>query len=430
MPLGRDTLYGFVAVCTLAGGLSIATVNAASGFSEKVLYAFQGGSDGAGPWGGLIPDNTGKLYGTTIAGGGGTGCDTGSQGCGTVFKLAPDGTEHVLYAFKGGSDGAFPETTLTVDMSGNFYGTTTIGGTGSCNCGTIFKVARDGKESVLYSFQGGGSDGYAPVGGLTQGSQGNLYGTTFAGGNNVAECGGEGKGCGTMFKVSPDGTETVLYIFCSLTNCSDGAEPEAGLITDQDGNFYGTTTIGGTGSCDSTQCGTVFKIAPDGTESVLYSFQGGGDGAFPEASLIADTSGNLYGTTLGGGNSTNCYYSCGTVYKLTPDGTESVLYSFKGGSYGYWPDAGLIMDSVGNLYGTTTYGGGGCRAVGGCGIVFKLKPNGVEQVLFRFSRAGKFGTYGGANPEAGLFLGRHGILYGTAAAGGTKNDGVVFALTK
>jgi uncharacterized repeat protein (TIGR03803 family) len=383
--------------------------------SEKVLYAFEGGSDGAVPYGGLISDNAGNLYGTTSGGGSGTGCP---GNCGTVFKVTPDGTENVLYSFQGGSDGAGPIAGLIADSAGNYYGTTSAGG--AADAGTVFELAPDGTETVLYPFKGG-SDGGVPWAGLIMDSARNLYGTTEFGGN-MAECNRDG--CGTVFKVTPSGAETVLYSFCSQTNCSDGSSPVAGLIMDSEGNFYGTTGVGGTGSCSGfPNCGTVFKVTPDGTETVLYSFHGGSDGALPEAGLIADNNGNFYGTTAGGGGCA-ANGNCGTVFKFAPDGTETVLYAFQGGSDGNIPEAGVIMDTFGNLFGTTYSGGGTTKCHrGGCGTVFKLAPDGRETVLFAFGNGGRF-------PAAGLLAGPHGLLYGTATAGGAGHDGVVFHVKK
>jgi uncharacterized repeat protein (TIGR03803 family) len=263
----------------------------------------------------------------------------------------------------------------------------------------------------LYAFSGG-SDGGNPIGALIMDQSGNLYGTTLEGGS---------AGLGTVFKVASAGAETVIH---SFQGGSDGAEPGAGVISDGNGNLYGTTQFGGTGNGNNCGggdfgCGTVFKIAPDGTETVLYSFQGGGsDGFVPESALLMNSSDNILGTTLGGGPSDQ-----GTVFKLGSDGTETVLYAFKGGTDGCLPRAGLVMDKTGNLYGTTPFCGTmRCRDVGGCGTVFKLKPNGVEEVLFRFAS----GAGGGRNPVAALVEAKKGVFYGTAAEGGKKNNGVIF----
>ncbi|HEY5046563.1 MAG TPA: choice-of-anchor tandem repeat GloVer-containing protein [Rhizomicrobium sp.] len=381
--------------------------------AEKVLHSFQGGSDGSYPASTLIADNTGNLYGTTANGGGGTGCQ-GSYGCGTVFRLAPDGTESVLHAFAGGTDGAFPLGGLIPDNAGNYYGTTSQGGTTGCNrggCGTVFKLAPDGTESVLYAFQGG-SDGWYPVGGLVADSGGNLYGTTQFGGDTSCPLGVGG--CGTVFQIAPDGKETVLHAF---QGGSDGIAPSGALLMDKAGNLYGMTIQGGDGQ--GGPYGVVFKIAPGGGETILHSFGGSPDGSWPYGSLLLDDAGNLYGTTGQGGE-----YDRGTVFRVAQNGTETVLYAFGDGSYGKRPEAGLVADKAGNLYGTTFYGRG-CKQ-GACGTVFKLAPDGTETVLYAFKGHGQ---PRGANPAAPLLL-KNGLLYGTTTTGGINNDGVVFSVRK
>ena len=340
--IGKFILVGGTALAVLA---PLDTARA-SGFS--VLYSFAG-SDGDLPEAGLIMDTAGNLYGTTEYGGG--GCY-----CGTVFKLAPDGTEMALHVFGGGSDGANPTARLIKDTAGNLYGTTSAGGGNSCSgsgCGTVFKLAPDGSETVFYAFTGG-KNGSNPLAGLIMDSKGVLYGTTYAGGGR----GCNGYGCGIVFKLAPDGKETVLHFF---TGGSDGYWPWASLIEDTGGNLYGTTGFGG-----NQDSGVVFKLAPDGTETVLYAFTGGSDGGEPIGGLIRDTAGNLYGTAKNGG--TGCHrVGCGTVFRLAPDGTETVLHIF-GGRGGRQPLAGLIKDSRGHLYSTTSGGG-----MYGYGTVFKLK---------------------------------------------------------
>ena len=416
MPSTRGSCSEHLSVWTFALVFILAFGAAAASAKEKVLYNFRGGSEGATPFGSLISDDTGNLYGTTNVGGGGP-CQFG--GCGTIFKLAPDGTETVLYAFTGGNDGAYPRAGLTSDGAGDYYGTTMWGGGCADNdaCGTVFKLASDGTETVIYAFQGG-SDGALLDAGVIIDGKGTLYGATTLGGNfNGAEC--QDAGCGTVYKVTPKGAKTTLYAF---NGGNDGVQPIGGLIRDSGGNLYGTTGLGGSGTlCGSAGCGTVFKIASDGVESVLYAFKGGSDGAVPYAGVIADAAGNLYGTTSEGG--TCVQTNCGTIFKLAPDGTETVLYSFQGGSDGRTPESALIRDHAGNLYGTTYYGGARCKAAG-CGIVFKLAPDGTETVL------SELGNLRGIKSAAGLLKDKHGILYGTATAGGTNNDGVVFSVKK
>jgi len=419
---------------------------------EQILYAFQGGNDGQNPGGGLIFDSSGNLYGTTVSGGGSAACNQAPYiGCGTAFELSPSGsggwTETILYVFQGGADGSVPSSPLIFDHAGNLYGTTAGGGTyssgtvfelspnsnggwtetilysfggtasdgaepqglifdGSGNlygttelgglpqcyhndpCGTVFELSPNGSggwtETIIYRFLGGG-DGFLANGGLIFDNSGNLYGTTSAGGLNNGCGSSNGQGCGTAFELSPNGsggwTETVLYNFASTA--SDGANPAAGLIFDQSGNLYGTTGEGGEGACGNVdRCGTVFKLSPNGsggwTETILYSFQGASDGANPAAGLIFDKTGNLYGTTANGGDAgCNSGFGCGTAFELSPNGsggwTELPLYSFQGGSDGTYPSSGVIFDQTGHLYGTTYSGGNtGCNESLGCGVVFEI----------------------------------------------------------
>jgi uncharacterized repeat protein (TIGR03803 family) len=391
----------------------LATISSASaGTSEKILHQFGGGSDGSVPEAGLIMDGTGNLYGTTAGGGGGTGCFQGaSYGCGTVFEISSGGSETVLHAFAGGCDGAFLYGGVLSDSQGNLYGTTEGGGTCSSDAGygTIFKLAPGGAETVLYAFQGA-SDGSGPVGNLISDKNGNLFGTTEQGGDMT--CGAFG--CGVVFEITPTGKESVIHTF---QGGADGFGPLAGVIMDSSGNLFGTTDAGG-GSANCTGgCGTVFKIAPDGTETILHAFQSTPDGVLPESGLIADGAGNLYGTTAAGGS-----VGYGTVFEVTQSGSETILYSFKGRSDGDLPAAGLVMDKSHNLYGTT-YGSGVHCGKGGCGVIFEVTAQGHEKVLYDFS-----GRHFGRSPSAGLLLGKHNDLYGTTTLGGVKNNGVVFEL--
>jgi uncharacterized repeat protein (TIGR03803 family) len=261
----------------------------------------------------------------------------------------------VLYSFQGGTDGEGPYGGVVRDAAGNLYGTTSYGG--AFSNGTVFKLDTTGQETVLYTFTGGrgGTDGFFPAGALIRDAAGNLYGTTQLGGNYSF---------GTVFKVDSTGIETVLYRF---RGGSGGDQPDGGVIMDKAGNLYGTTQGGGT-SYD----GTVFKLNPSGYKTVLYSFGSGADGTQPDAGVIADTAGNLYGTTAYGGTS-----NLGTVFKLDKTGKETVLYSFTGGADGALPVTGLVRDAAGNLYGTAYFGGDSgsfCSGVGGCGVVFKIAP--------------------------------------------------------
>jgi uncharacterized repeat protein (TIGR03803 family) len=341
-----------------------------------------------------------------------------------IFEIGPDQKETVRYTFVGGSDGVAPSSGLLADGTGNFYGITGKGGGSvSCGygCGTVFELAADGTESVLHAFQGG-SDGFDPSGTLVADQDGDLYGETIYGGSyDGSNC--DIDGCGTVFEIQPGGTKLTLHSFQSG---SDGAGPTGGLVIDAAGNLYGTTGGGGGSGCSDAGCGTVFQIAPDGTESILYAFQGDSDGSGP-IGLVLDSTGNLYGVTGGGGNCSSYYNDCGTIYKLSPDGVKTLLYSFKGGSNGRLPDSALIMDKAGNLYGTTFLGGRGCKKTyGGCGVAFELARNGQETTLYEFKHNG------GANPSApgALLLGARGELYGTLERGGIRNNGAVFKIKK
>jgi len=398
-----DISCKFILGCGLAVATLIPPGTANAKSKETVLFSFRVGHDGAYPNAGLIMDQAANLYGTTIKG--------GSGGSGTVFEVPRDGTQTRLYSFcsrKDCSDGAEPSGSLIMDKNGNLYGTTQEGGTSYG--GTVFKLTPDGTETVLYLFcsQVRCTDGAGPVAGLIMDKAGNLYGTTSSGGASES---------GTVFEVAPNGTETVLYSFCSVAGCPDGSGPVAGLITDKAANLYGTTGYGGPGGG-----GTVFEVTPNGTETVLYSFcrqTNCIDGSRPGAGLIKDKVGNLYGTTESGGADGQ-----GTVFKLAPDGTEAVLYSFANGRDGTNPYAGLVTDKKGNLYGTTEYGGdNGCVGGQGCGTIFELAPDGTETVLHTFKDQPD-----GANPAAGLIMDSLGNLYGTTYGGGAYGLGTVFRL--
>jgi uncharacterized repeat protein (TIGR03803 family) len=424
--------------CVLSVGLALTAFAApAQAKGYKQLYAFQGGTaDGAEPETALLAYK-GDFYGTT--------CIGGAYGAGTIFKLAyknHKSTETRLYSFTGGSDGSCPGGPLVADKSGNFYDAAYQGG-GSTNCsggcGTAFKFTPVSSTlTVLHTFQGG-SDGAIPNLGVIIDKKGNLYGTTTVGGGGNCNASGNPPGCGTVFKVTSGGTETVLYPFQGGTG--DGALPFGNLVADSSGNLYGTTFDGGLTTCvgylNVVGCGTVFKLAPlpkrqtQWTESVLYYFcsqANCGDGAMPDLEpLILDENGNLYGTTYqGGANYSTCGgYGCGTVFELAPNGTESVLYSFcslANCSDGADPGASLIFDGKGNLYSTTQVGGSGnCSSEGlsGCGIVFKLAPKGkswTETVLHSFA-----GGSDGAVPAAGLIADKPGNLYSTTVEGGSAN---------
>jgi uncharacterized repeat protein (TIGR03803 family) len=301
-------------------------------------------------------DQKGNLYGATIGG--------GSIGCGVIFKVTPDGTEKTVHNFAGQpGDGCVSLGAIILDAKGKLFGTTSGGGKNGG--GTVFELAPDGTETVLYSFCPRRTpphcpDGAYPLAGLLAGATGNYYGTTGYGGSR--------KNSGTVFELS-GGTETVLYKFHGPPN--DGALPQGSLIMGESGSFYGTLDFGGNAGClGDAGCGAVFKLAPDGTETVLHFFTGKhGDGGNPIAGLILDSAGNLYGTTQYGGGRGCSGLGCGTVFELAPDGTETVLHSFERGNNGANPVGGLVPDGAGNFYGTAETGG-----ANGFGTVFEITP--------------------------------------------------------
>jgi len=356
------TLYGTTAI----GGERTERVNhmgkgtiyriSTSG-AHKVLYRFRGGSDGSNPVSGLL-DVNGTLYGTTYDGGG-SGCSS-AKGCGTIYSVSPSGAEKVLYAFKGGSDGAYPKAPL-IDVNGTLYGTTSEGGNYTCThstaCGTVFSVTTSGQETVLYRFFGG-SDGANPEAELIA-VNGVLYGTTRDGGP---------VNLGTVFSITLAGAENVLYSFHGREH---GADPSSGLIN-VNGVLYGTTVSGG-GTAKGN--GIVYRISTAGAEKVVYRFAGGSDGAHPEADLT-EVSGMLYGTTSGNGDS-SCSASgagaCGTVFSISTSGVETVLHRFAGNTDGNDP-AGPLTNVNGRLYGTTSQGGTAHGDPYGYGTFFAVTP--------------------------------------------------------
>ncbi len=381
------------------------------------LHSFDRAVDGEDLYARLVQATNGDFYGTTWLG----GKDNG----GAIFEITPSGTLTTLYNFCSQTncpDGSLLYAGLVQGTDGNFYGTTSAGGRavdcdGQIGCGTIFKINSSGTLTTLYTFcpTSPCTDGATPYAALVQGNDGNFYGTT--------ETGGLGLGSGTVFKITPSGTLTTLYQFCSQTNCTDGANPYAALIQGADGNFYGTTKLGGT-----KNSGTVFKITPSGTLTTLHSFVGT-DGADTQSGLVQGTDGNFYGTTnLGGATGEplcRIGAGCGTVFKITPSGTFTSLYSFcseSGCPDGGAPYAGLIQGTDGNFYGTTESSGANAD-----GTIFKITPAGTLTTLYSF--CSQAGCADGSEPYAGLIQASDGNLYGTTYEGGTNNDGTVFKLT-
>jgi len=380
---------GLRAALMLAIVVGAVTTQSAPAQTLHVLYNFAGSSDGGDPYASLIRDAAGNLY-STFGYGGGTSFSGG------VFKVAPDGTETVLYSFTGGADGAFPEAAVIRDNAGNLYGTTTQGG--SDNIGVVFKVDPSGTETVLHSFTGG-TDGVIPVGGLLRDAAGNLYGTTSQGGSSND---------GILFKINPSGKETILHTFSGGTN--DGKYPTyTSLLMDAEGNLYGVTEEGG-----SADGGILYKLSKTGKLTILHSFTGGTtDGCNVLGAPFRDAAGNFYGTTSSCGT-----HTLGTVWKVNKYGKEKVLHSFAGGTGdGEYPLAGVTVDAKGNVYGTTSVGG-----ASNFGTVYKVSKSGQFTLLHSFN-----GT-DGKNVYGGLVQNTRGTLFGTAQNGGTIGYGTVWKI--
>src|ERR1022692_2567536 len=378
------------------------------------LYSFcsqSGCPDDANPTAGLVQATNGDLYGTT------SGFPNGNNG--TVFKITPGGTLTTLYSFcsqSGCTDGAAPYAGLVQAANGDLYGTTQYGGTNG-DYGTVFKITPSGTLTTLYSFcsQTNCADGDEPVAGLVQAANGDFYGTTGGGGANVYY--------GTVFKITPSGTLTTLYNFCSQSGCTDGGNPDAGLVQAANGDLYGTTYDAGTNGQ-----GTVFKITPSGTLTTLYSFcpQSGCTDGHPDAGLVQAANGDFFGTTYYGG----ARLYGGTVFKITPSGTLTPLYRFcsqSGCPDGEHPYAGLIQGTHGDLYGTTADGGANLYGGSYGGTVFKITPSGTLTTLYSF--CSQTNCADGELPGPGLVQDTNGDFYGTTQVGGSNNDGTVFRLS-
>ena len=378
----------------------------------KVLYTFAGyPTDGDQPDARLFMDASGNLYGTTRYGGSHEGCP-GKWQCGAVFKLDTNGVETVLYNFSG-PDGANPTSNLVMDANGALYGTTEYGGytdrcrsTGSAGCGAVFKLSSDGKETVLHRFTGG-ADGAFPLAAMVMDPAGALYGTTPYGG---------AAGGGVAFKLVGK-KETVLHSFCSWPNCNDGAYIGSGLIMDAAGNLYGTAAFGGDTDCG---CGVVYKLAGK-KETILHAFKSPPDGGEPVSTLYMDSSGNLYGTTAYGGTFN---YSAGTVFEVSPDRKEHVLHKFQinGNKQrdGYHPQNAVVQDAAGDIYGSTAEGG-----IYDEGVVYEITTDGKEKIVHTFCGGD---CSDGAHPND-LIIDSNGNLYGTTYGGGTNGNGVIFEIT-
>ena len=355
--------------------MAVAVTQPATAKKFTVLHVFEGTPDGEFPEAPLVQDADGNLYGTTTSGGGDNG---------TVFKVDKNGNESVLFRFNG-MDGGFPTSGLTLDAAGKLYGVAEEGPGGA---GVVFRLDKNGIETILHVFQGGfNSEPKGPAGSLIMDEAGNLYGATEAGGH------GPFPGFGTIYRLDPTGKFSVLYEFRGK---ADGSNPQGPLVRDAHGNLFGVATAADSGG---TIKGTVFKLAPGEKFTVLHTFTGGPDGSGPQAGLLMDNAGNLFGSAIQGGDSGN-----GTVFEITKSGKFTRLYSFTGGADGRSPNGGLVQDPNGNLYGTTQI----CPREFFLGIVFKLSPAHNLSVLHSFK-----GLQDGALPLAGLIRDSAGNLYGT-----------------
>ena len=355
LALGSDgNFYG----TTAGGGASahgtIFAVDVAGNL--RMLHSFNG-TDGANPQSVLVEFPAGHFYGTTAAGGEGSATCVGDDRCGTVFEISLAGNLARLHSFNG-SEGYGPLAGLARRPDGSFYGTTYWGGAlgnPPC-CGTVFRVDTLGQKTTLFSFSG--QDGNGPHAGLALGADGYLYGTTEGGGTSNG---------GTVFKIDTAGNLTTLHSFGEL---SDGVGPIGGLTQGRDGILYGTTSEGGSSFNCLGGCGTIFKIDLAGNARTLHSFTGA-DGAGPSSELVQGRDGNYYGTTSYGGSGSNCFGGCGTIFEIDAAGHFATLHSFTGAD-GANPLAGLVEGSDGSFYGTTFAGGSSESCEGGCGTVFKI----------------------------------------------------------
>jgi uncharacterized repeat protein (TIGR03803 family) len=415
---------GMSAVLAICALTTLLAGSRAFAQQEKLLHSFNGPGDAGSPGGGLIFDKAGNLYGIGTSG--------GVYGYGAVYELSPNGKERVLYSFNpAAGDGGNPMGGLIFDATGNLYGTTYAGGSGFA--GTVFELTPHGnglwEERILHNFKLNPPDGSYPSAGLIFDAAGNLYGTTAKGGSGPCMNGRFLVGCGAVYELSPKAggvwAGKIIYSFNGAYE--DGENPIASLIVDSAGNLYGTTIGGGSGG--PINSGTVFELSPNGsggwTEAVLYNFSNAGtDGYNPGSSLVLDSAGNLYSTTNTGG-----LYDFGTLFELSPSGggswTETILHNFGGSGDGRIPQGGVIFDASGNLYGTADSDGDNSKGPN-YGMVYEMTPAAgggwTENILFTFD--GKDGY----EPEFGVVLDGKGNLYGTTQYGGAYSAGNAFEI--
>jgi uncharacterized repeat protein (TIGR03803 family) len=420
--------------------LSLVCFTRAAWGQQEARYSFTAAADGDAPTGGVVRDSAGNLYGATPIGGAATTqpcIQPNSEGCGVIYRLTPTGSggwkESVIHTFTSAPDGSTPMGNLVMDGAGNLYGTTEYGGSGCpgfYGCGTVFELSPSGSgtwtETILYDFAAG-TDGNYPEAGVISDSAGNLYGTTAFGGNSGCNT----LGCGTVFELTNSAgtwTKTILYVF---QDGLDGGEPESPVTMDSAGNLYGTAPIGGdtTGCNPPYGCGTIYELSPGPsgwTETTLYTFQGKADGAFPNAGLAIDRIGNLYGSFRAGGKNGQGY-----IYRLVPEAgggfTISSIYSFSLAD-GAQPMATPLI-AGGDIYGTVSVGGTENELCPlGCGGVYRLTPESGGAINYSFFG---FGTaVHGAAPDSDLIIDNYDDLFGTTSKGGDHGLGDVFEINR
>lgn len=403
-PMGRS---GSQIVIVLAFTLLTGAAWAAN--TTKQIYSFAGNTDGEYTDTELVRDSAGNLYGTSVQG--------GTYGGGTVFQVTPAGVHTVLYNFTGGADGGEPYKGVTLDAQGNLYGTAVTGGGGSCEggCGVVFELKNSGgvwTQSVIHTFSGA-ADGYGPGSPVSIDKSGNVYGTVPTGGKY---------GMGVVYQLRPSASGWKLRVIHTFTGGTDGGGGSAGsLLIDSAGNLFGACTVGG-----SLGFGTVYEVSPVQGQwrfTTLYTFKDQPDGALPYGGLVLDKAGNLYGTTYYAGA-----HDFGTVYKLTHSNghwIESVLYSFQGGNDGASPISSLVADASGNFYGTTSDGG---ASTCGCGVIYKMTRGSggkwTESVVYQFP-----GSPDPGFAYNGMITDGKGNFYGATVHGGDNNDGAIYQFT-